>query len=254
MSFPRAESQPPEDRTVGQLIADSIQLYGRRFWRSLALGFAPAAYTIGAAFLDGSVRLAYGFVVGPLVLGATYVWAVRVASGSTGRFGPAMLAGLVALWPIALSRVAVFQGVYFVALAWFAFVGLAVPAVVVEGLSFPDAFRRGNRLARADFAHAFGAVAALAIIVIVSIFSLSLFLAGFGSQSVTVSAVLAVVVMSPLFFLGSALLYFDQKARLESGSPRQRRRDARLHHADDSDRAGRPDPEVKPGPAARGKS
>ena len=59
-------------------------------------------------------------------------------------------------------------------------------------------------------------MAALAIVVIVSIFSLSLLLAGFGAQSITISAALAVVVMSPLFFLGSALLYLDQKARLES--------------------------------------
>src|SRR5436309_2302942 len=98
----------PADRTVGQLIAESIRLYGRRFWRCLALGFAPAAYTIGAAFLDGGVRLGYGIVVGPLVLGATYVGAVRVSTGSTGRFVPALVAGIVALWPIAVSRVAVF--------------------------------------------------------------------------------------------------------------------------------------------------
>jgi hypothetical protein len=245
---------PPADRTVGQVIAEAIQLYGRRFWRCLALGFAPAAYTIGAAYLDGGVQLGYGIVIGPLVLGATYVAAIRVATAGTGPFGPAVLAGVFALWPIAVSRVAVFEGVYFVALAWFAVFGLAVPAVVVEGLPLGQALRRGIRLARADFAHAFGGVAALAIIVVVSIFSLSLFLAGFGSQSVTVAAVLAVVVMSPLFFLGSALLYFDQKARLESGSPRRRRRDARLHHADESDCAGRPDAEVEPGPAARGKS
>jgi hypothetical protein len=248
-----AEVQPA-DRTVGQVIAEAIQLYGRRFWRCLALGFAPAAYTIGAAFLDGGVKLGWGIVVGPLVLGATYVGAIRVATAGTGPFGPAVVAGVFALWPIAVSRVAVFEGVYFVALAWFAVFGLAVPAVVVEGLPLGQALRRGIRLARADFAHAFGGVAALAIIVVVSIFSLSLFLAGFGSQSVTVAAVLAVVVMSPLFFLGSALLYFDQKARLESGSPRRRRRDARLHHADHSDRAGRPDAEVEPGTAGRGES
>jgi len=245
-------SESPANRTVGQLVAEAIQLYGRRFWRCLALGFAPAAYTIGAAFLDGGVRLGYGIVVGPLVLGATFVSAVRVSTGSTGRFAPALVAGIVALGPLAVSRVAVFQGIYFVALAWFALFALAVPAVLVEGLPLRKALARGVQLARADFAHAFGATAALAIIVVVSIFSLSLFLAGFGSQSVTVSAVLAVVVMSPLFFLGAALLYFDQKARLESGSPRQRRRDARLHHALDPDRPGRPDPEVEPGTAARG--
>ncbi|MEP6909090.1 MAG: hypothetical protein ABI896_01510 [Actinomycetota bacterium] len=242
----------PAERTVGQLIADAIRLYGHRFWRSLALGIPAAAFTIGASFLDGGPRIGYGIVVGPLALGASYVWAVMVVTDGHESSGKGFVAAMVALLPLAVSRVAVFQGIYFVALGWFALVGLAVPTILVEGVSLRDGFRRGLRLARADFAHAFGGVAALAVIVVISIFSLSLFLAGFGSQSVTVSAVLAVVVMAPLFFLGSALLYFDQKARLESGSPRRRRRDARLHHADEPDRAGRPDAEVEPGPAARG--
>jgi hypothetical protein len=69
-------------------------------------------------------------------------------------------------------------------------------------------------------------VAALAIVVIVSIFSLSLLLAGFGAQSITVSAVMAVIVMSPLFFLGCALLYLDQKARLEERSSAEARKGA----------------------------
>jgi hypothetical protein len=209
---------------------------------------------VGAAFLDGGLRLGYGLVVGPIVLGATFVGAVILATGRKRSVGPALLAGILVLWPLAISRVFVFQGIYFIALGWFALTGLAVPSIVVEGRSLPDGLRRGLQLARADFAHAFGGVAALAIIVIVSIFSLSLLLAGLGEQSITISAVLAVVVMSPLFFLGSALLYFDQEARLESGSPRRRRRDARLHHADESDRAGRPDAEIEPGPVARGKS
>ena len=66
------------------------------------------------------------------------------------------------------------------------------------------------------------------------------------------SLFLADLVLSPLLFLGSALLYFDQKARLESAHSLERRPDARLHHALDADRPGRPDPEVEPGPAARG--
>jgi hypothetical protein len=249
---PRSDEISPADRTVGQLIAEAIRLYQRRFWRALALGSGPTAFTVGAAFFDGGLQVAYGIVVGPVVLAATYVLAVRLATGRRTAAGWAVLAGVVALFPLAVSRVFVFQGIYFVALAWFALFGLAVPSIIVEGRSLAGGLRRGLQLAWADFVHAFGAVAAIAIIVIVSIFSLSLFLAGFGSQSVTVAAVLAVVVMSPLFFLVSALLYFDQKARLESGSPRRRRRDARLHHADDPDRAGRPDAQVEPGPAARG--
>jgi heme exporter protein D len=242
----------PAERTVGQLIADAIKLYGHRFWRGLGLGIPAAAFTIGASFLDGGARIGYGVVVGPFALALSYVLAVDVATGARDARVRALLVGAVAFLPLAASRVLVFTGVYFVALAWFALVGLAVPSVLVEGRGLRDALQHGFRLARADFVHAFGTVAALAIVVIVSIFSLSLLLAGFGAQSVTVSAVMAVIVMSPLFFVGCALLYVDQKARLESGSPRRRRRDARLHHAVEPDRAGRADAEVEPGPAARG--
>jgi hypothetical protein len=242
----------PAERTVGQLIGDAIKLYGHRFWPGLGLGIPAAAFTIGASFLDGGARIGYGVVVGPFALALSYVWAVAVATGARNARGRALLVGAVAFLPLATSRVLVFTGVYFVALGWFALVGLSVPSVLVEGRRLDDALRHGFRLARADFVHAFGTVAALAIVVIVSIFSLSLLLAGFGAQSITVSAVMAVVVMSPLFFLGCALLYVDQKARLESGSPRRRRRDARLHHALEPDRAGRADAEVEPGPAARG--
>jgi len=242
----------PAERTVGQLIADAIKLYGHRFWRVLGLGIPAAAFTIGASFLDGGARIGYGVVLGPLALALSYVWAVTVATGGRNATGRALLAGAIAFLPLAASRVLVFTGVYFVALAWFALVGLSVPSVLIEGRGLRDALQHGLRLARADFVHAFGTVAALAIVVIVSIFSLSLLLAGFGAQSITISAALAVVVMSPLFFLGCALLYLDQEARLESGSPRRRRRDARLHHAVEPDRAGRADAEVESGPAARG--
>lgn len=251
MSQPANEVAPAE-RTVGQLIADAIKLYGHRFWRGLGLGIPAAAFTIGASFLDGGARVGYGIVLGPFALALSYVWAVALATGARDARGRALLVGAVAFMPLAASRVLVFTGVYFVALAWFALVGLAVPSVLVEGRGLRDALQHGFRLARADFVHAFGSVAALAIVVIVSIFSLSLLLAGFGAQSITVSAVMAVIVMSPLFFVGCALLYVDQKARLESGLPRRRRRDARLHHAVEPDRAGRADAEVEPGPAARG--
>src|SRR5205809_2239900 len=183
-------------------------------FRSLGLGIPAAAFTIGASFLDGGARVGWGIVVGPFALALSYVWAVTVATDGRNATGRALIVGAVAFLPLAASRVLVFTGVYFVALAWFALLGLAVPSGLGEGRGLRDALQTGFRLARADFVDAFGTVAALAIVVIVSIFSLSLLLAGFGAQSVTVSAVMAVVVMSPLFFLGCALLYLDQKARL----------------------------------------
>lgn len=242
----------PAERTVGQLIADSIRLYGRTFWRGILIAVPATAFTVGAAFIEGTAGLAYGLVVGPLALGLSYLWASVVATGGRNAPGRALLAGSIAFLPLAVSRVAVFTGIYFFALGWFALLGLAVPSILVENLGLRDSLRRGVQLARADFAHAFGTIAALAIVVVVSILSLSLAIAAFGSQSISISAVLAVVVMSPVFFLGCGLLYLDQKARLESGSPRRRRRDARLHHAVEPDRAGRADAEVEPGPAARG--
>ena len=39
---PRPPALPPETRTVGQLVAESLQLYRRRFWPSLALGLPIA--------------------------------------------------------------------------------------------------------------------------------------------------------------------------------------------------------------------
>ena len=248
------EEISPAERTVGQLIADTIRLYGRAFWRGILIALPATAFTVGAAFVDGTVSLVYGIVVGPLALALSFLWASVVATGGRNAPGRALIAGAIAFLPLAASRVVVFPGIYFATLAWFALLALAVPAVLVEDLRLVSALRRGFELARADFLHAFGTIAALAIVVVVSIFSLSLLLAGFGSQSIAVSAVLAVVVMSPLFFLGSGLLYLDQRARLESGAPRRRRRDARLHHAVEPDRAGRADAEVEPGPAARGES
>src|SRR5438067_3058353 len=37
---------PPETRTVGQLVAETIRFYSLHFWRSLVLGIGPAAITV----------------------------------------------------------------------------------------------------------------------------------------------------------------------------------------------------------------
>src|SRR5436309_531418 len=85
---------PPETRTVGQLVAEAIRLYGARFWPSLALGIGPALLGIAAADLHGAVRdivvLALGllvpapvFVPGAAVLNVHQ--APRVESGPRAR-------------------------------------------------------------------------------------------------------------------------------------------------------------------------
>ena len=114
----------PAERTVGQLIADSIRLYGRTFWRGILIAIPATAFTVGAAFIDGTAGLVYGLVVGPLALGLSFVWASVVATGGRNAPGRALLAGAIAFLPLAASRVVVFAGIYFVTLAWFALVGL----------------------------------------------------------------------------------------------------------------------------------
>ncbi|HSO02389.1 MAG TPA: hypothetical protein VLS46_07660, partial [Gaiellaceae bacterium] len=107
-------------------------------------------------------------------------------------------------------------------LVWFAFVGLAVPAAVAEGTGFAASLRRGIELGRADFVHALGSLAALAIIVFVTRATLFVLLQGFGESTGRAASFLADLVVSPLLFLGAALLYVDQAARVGS-APRPRR-------------------------------
>src|SRR5215813_974117 len=133
---------PPETRTVGQLVAESIRLFGARFWSSLALGIGPGLLGIAAAELHGAVRVAVVVGVGPLVLASSYAGAVAL--------------GYLAFLPVCLSRIWIFPGIYLLALGWLALVGLAVPAALVERRGYTDALRRGIQLARADYIHALG--------------------------------------------------------------------------------------------------
>ena len=210
-TYPRAGEPlpaplPPETRTVGQLVAESIRLYGRRFWPSLALGAA-------ATGLHGLPRIVIVIALGPPVASASYVGATMIAGETRGRVADAFVAGIVAFLPLAVARVVIFPGIYIVVLAWFAFVGLSVPAVLVEGLPLRRAFRRGAALGRADFVHALGSLATLVITIVLTGLVLFFLIQSFGDQALHVAAFLAFLVLTPLFFLGAALLYVDQAAR-----------------------------------------
>src|SRR4029450_14086515 len=80
-----------------------------------------------------------------------------------GRYVAVALAvGYIAFLPVCVARLWVFGGIYPLALAWLALVGLAVPAALVERRGYVDALRRGIQLGRADYSHALGAVVTLA--------------------------------------------------------------------------------------------
>jgi hypothetical protein len=222
---------PPGTRTVGQLVAETIRFYGTHFWRALALGVAPAIVTVAGYEVGRTAAL--GVVAGGwlLLVTASYVAACAIVAGrpvDRATLGRAYAVGLIVGLPAPLlSSLALFPAV-----AWLAFLGLAVPAVIVERLGVRDALVRGAALGRADYVHAFGSLCALALVVFLTQVLLFALLHGASDQANAVAGFLASLVISPLLFLGGAILYFDQAARAVSSRPRPKgRRDADVSHA-----------------------
>ena len=239
---------PPETRTVGQLVAEALRLYGARFWPSLALGIGPALVLVAARQLDGADRIAVVLGIGPFVLASSYAGAVALVRPiDRGRYvGVALAVGYLAFLPVCVARLWVFGGIYPLALAWLALVGLAVPAALVERRGYADALRRGVQLARADYIHAFGSVVTLAITIVLTGLVMFFAIREGSGQALNVAAILASVVLAPVFVLGASILYVDQAARVES-SPRPRRRsNGDVHSAFQPDGPGRADAEGKP--------
>ena len=225
---------PPEKRTVGQLVAETIRAYGNDFWRLLPLGVPLAVADQLSVRQTAQVQMLVFWAVLPLFV-AGYLWACRIVL----RARPTLIAAAVAtlIWlPFPALRAAFVLP----ALAWLAFIGLAVPAAVVERLLFRDALVRGRQLGTADYVHALGSLAALVVVVGVASNTLSALLHTQGDNGQRVAVFLSDFVLSPLLFVGGALLYVDQSARAVRSARR-----AALHPALDADAAGGSDPQVE---------
>lgn len=227
---------PPEKRTVGQLVAETIGFYGRHFFQVLPLGLSVAALTqltvaFGhrhvrtrghpppQAFHDPTSVLGGGIettiVLGALLLTASYIAAIVLVTGARPdrrQILTAYAAGVLVFLPTPLLA----QLLVLPAVAYLAVVGWAVPAAVVEGLGFRDSLRRAVRLARVDYVHAVGGLATLVILFYLTRLMLALLLRSGGESTERVAAGLSDLVLSPLIFVGSAILYIDQAARIES--------------------------------------
>jgi hypothetical protein len=139
------------------------------------------------------------------------------------------------------------------AVAWLALFGLAVPAAMFDGLGVRSAVARGLAVARADYVRALGGMATLAITYFLTRLMLVVLLRGAGEAADRSAAFLADLVVSPLLYVGSALLYLDLAARAVGSRPQtRRRRDADVHPAVEPHGPGRADAEVEPRPAAGG--
>lgn len=204
---------PPEERTAGQLVGEALRLYGRRFWRTLALGLGPVLVAIAITALSSPENLVFAATGGSVVLTFSYVGACLLAGDvvTTRRsVATAVLAGVLVFAPVPfLTRILIFPAV-----VWLAFFGLSVPVALYEQKGLQESLGRAVALARADFVHALGSLAALGIVGFVSAIALSSLLIQFGDQARATAALLPLFLISPLLLLGAALLYFDQAARV----------------------------------------
>ena len=211
---PRPAALPPAERTVGQLVAESIRIYGEHFKRALLLGVGPAVLVVVGTNVSKGVELVLAPTLSAALVSASYVGAcvlVLERRPVNSRLVRAWLVGWVVFIPVPfLVVLVVLPG-----LVWLAAFGLAVPVVIVEDLAPRAAFGRARQLARAGFVHVLGSLATLAIVAILTQGMLVFLLRGTGNAALTTASFLAVVVVSPLLFIGTALLYVDQSARVE---------------------------------------
>jgi hypothetical protein len=216
---------PPETRTVGQVIAESLKLYGRHVFPAVFLGLPLAisdqltGLALGNRFRVDDVPVELQILVYAILaplFSTAYVFASALVADTRldGRtLARAIAVGTAVFLPAAL----LIPWFSIAAVLWLALFGLAVPAIVVERVGARGALRRGFALARADYVHAAGSIAALVVVFWVSWAMLVLLLRSQADNTVRVAVFLADLVLSPVIFLGAALLYFDQEARSRIG-------------------------------------
>src|SRR4051795_11542471 len=77
----RPVALPPAERTVGQLVAESIRFYGDHFWAVLALGIPFVCLDLLSIGQPWTRQVVVGWIVGPLVC-AAYVRASMLVAGT----------------------------------------------------------------------------------------------------------------------------------------------------------------------------
>src|SRR2546423_2270705 len=105
MAEPRPVALPPAERTVGQLVAESVRFYGDHFWGVLWLGLAPATLAVVGANVSRRTALVLSPTLLRALLSATYVYASMLVLGRRParlRLAVARLAGWVGFAPLPL--------------------------------------------------------------------------------------------------------------------------------------------------------
>ena len=215
---------PNRPLPLGELVSETIRIYTQRPWAAIGLGLVVGGVYLLTALTPDLVDI----LVDALVVTAVFGAAARLVSGD--RFGEAW-AQVVLRSPVLLVLTFVVTvpaliaiPIYFLLIIgalWVALMGFSIPVAMVERdaevkNSFDRiayALLRSIRLARAEYLHALGVIAALLMIYLVGAFALGVALIGFADNGMLAAAVLVRVVLAPFLFLGLSVLYFEQRAR-----------------------------------------
>jgi len=218
-SGPRPPALSPVSRTVGQLVAETLQAYGQHFWVALPLGLVVAVADQASFGLDVAGRIVVLLVAAPFFSAAFAVGAALVgeARPSARTWALAIIVGTVIFLPAAF----LFPWFALAAVALLALVGNAVPAIVMEQRSPLGAVRRSIEVARADLVHALAGLATLVIMFGIVRLAMGFLLREQADNTVRVAIFLADTVLGPVLFLGAALLFVDLRARV--GTTREER-------------------------------
>lgn len=214
---------PPEAQTVGQLVAETIRLYGQRFLVALPLGLPLAVADQLSLDHSRAGRVAVLMIAAPAFTCAYAVACtlVRRARPSLRVAAGALVAGTIVFLPAAFF----FPWFALLSVAWLALMGHVVPAAIAENLGPVAAVRRSLELARADYVHAVGGLATLVILFGLTRVVMGQLLRSQADNTLRAAVFLADLVLSPMLFFGGALLYLNLAARV--GLDREQRRQAR---------------------------
>ena len=243
--------------SVGEVLAETTRLYGDRMRAALVVGvFMLAAYVaatkapplLGIAVL--LVAQAAAFAVCTRIVAGDQL--DEAAAQAVLRAPVLLVLAVVVFVPFIVIGQFLFLLIF--AAAWLALAAFAIPVAMLEPspggalsrLSRP--LQRTLTLARVDYAHAVGVVATMVLAYVVFGLLLGRALESFAGVSQLSARALVQLVLAPFFFLGLAVLYFDQTARAVS-SRRQREggaSDADVRDPVEPERAGAPDASREP--------
>jgi hypothetical protein len=223
-------SAPDRPLSLGELLSETVRIYSVRPRAAIGLGLVE-----GGAFLLARITPdLLDVLVIAVAFTAIYGAAARLVSGDTFaeawaqvfvRAPTLIVLTFVVAVPVVIAIPYLFLLV--VGALWIALMGFSIPVAMLErDQSVTNPFDRiafsllrSIRLARVEYLHALGVIAALLLIYLLLGIVLAQALVGFADNGEVIAAAFVQVVLAPFFFLGLSVLYFEQRARAAVSSP-----------------------------------